>query len=65
MDNPNEYKKKQENFRKRFLASGLENFTSEEKLEFLLQYGMPYKDTSDAAKKIINSCHSTYTKFII
>ena len=58
MDDLKDFKKKQENFRKRFYASGIQNFTPQEKLEFLMLYGMPHKNGSDIAEKLISICGS-------
>lgn len=63
MDDLKDFKKKHENFRKRFYASGIKNFTPEEKLEFLLLYGMPQKDGTEYAEKLINICGSLSSVF--
>lgn len=58
MENIPSHKLKKENFKKRFLASGLANFTDNEIIEFILSYGMPYTDNFEVAVKTIKACGS-------
>ncbi len=58
MDDKDYYKSRRDNFKKRYFASGLKNFTHAEIIEFLLLYGMPNKNTTAEAQNIIRSCGS-------
>ncbi len=51
-------KNRREAFRERFLNSGLEDFTSEEALEYLLSFEMPPDNAAHTAAKLLDACGS-------
>ena len=56
MNQPLPHKIKRDNYKKRFSASQLTNFTNTEILDFLLSYAMPSKDNEDLARNLLKSC---------
>lgn len=52
------FKGHRERLRKRYLENGLESLNDYEKLELLLFYCVPRKNTNDIAHKLINEFHS-------
>lgn len=59
-NNKNEslFKGHRERLRKRYLQNGLESLNDYEKLELLLFYSVPRRNTNDIAHKLINEFHS-------
>ena len=63
MSAPLPHKIKRDNYKKRFAASELTNFTNTEILEFFLSYAMPSRDNGELAQKLLNSCGSVSAVF--